>query len=78
MQSFCRSKISNVEFDSAKVTQEQINDIEDECNRMIKEHKNVVVHLMTKEEAMELEEVKTRGLPDDVHDNIRVIEIKGK
>ena len=41
------------------------------------EHRNIVVHLMTKDEAMELEEVKTRGLPDGVVDNIRVIEIQG-
>ena len=59
------------------MTQEQINAIENEVNDDIAKHRNIIVHLMSKEEAMELEEVKTRGLPDDVLDNIRVIEIEG-
>lgn len=71
------SKISNVEFDVPKISQHEIDEIEEECNQRIMEHRNIVVHLMTKDEAMELEEVKTRGLPDGVVDNIRVIEIQG-
>ena len=74
---FHRSKISNVELDTPKITQEQISAIENEVNDDIAKHINIIIHLMSKEEAMELEEVKTRGLPDDVLDNIRVIEIEG-
>ena len=73
----CSSKVSNVEFDTPKISQNEIDDLEEECNQKIMEHRDIKVHLMTKEEAMELEEVKTRGLPDGIVDNIRVIEIQG-
>ena len=72
-----RSKISNVEFNTPKISQNEIDELEEECNRKIMEHRDITVHLMTKVEAMELEEVKTRGLPEDVIDAIRVIEIQG-
>lgn len=51
--------------------------MENECNRIIMQHKDINVHLMTKDEAMRVEEVKTRGLPGDVLDKIRIIEIQG-
>eukprot|EP00794_Sanderia_malayensis_P009138 gene9138-10111_t len=72
------SKVSNVELNTAKITCEQMQDIETEVNKQIKQHRNIVVHLMTKSEALELEEVKSRGLPEDITDHkIRVIEIEG-
>lgn len=67
--------ISHVELNTPKVSEEQITAIEVECNEKIRSHKPVVVHYLTKEEALKLEEVKTRGLPDDVAEPIRVIEI---
>ena len=33
---------------------------------------------MSKDEAMEVEEVKSRGLPEDVTENIRIVEMKGE
>lgn len=71
------SKVSNVEFDTPKMTKEQIEELENEVNTKIMEHREIVVHQMTKLEAMDLEEVKARGLPEDILDPIRVIEIQG-
>eukprot|EP00795_Rhopilema_esculentum_P009431 gene9431-17147_t len=71
------TKVSNVEFDTPNITQEQINLIEGECNERIREHRDIIVHLMSKDEAMEVEEVKSRGLPEDVTENIRIVEMKG-
>jgi len=69
--------ISHVELNTSKISTEQISSIENECNQCIRQSTPVVVHYLTKEEALGLEEVKTRGLPEDVVEPIRVIEIKG-
>jgi len=69
--------ISHVELNTPKISSEQMSEVEDECNERIRNAKNVQVHYLTKEQAMDLEEVKTRGLPDDVIEPIRVIEIHG-
>ena len=60
------------------MTKEQIEELENEVNTKIMEHREIVVHQMTKLEAMDLEEVKARGLPEDILDPIRVIEIQGE
>jgi len=67
--------ISHVELNIPKVNEEQINAIEVECNEKIRSHKSMVVHYLSKEEALQLQEVKSRGLPADVAEPIRVVEI---
>lgn len=69
--------VSHVELNTPKVTSEQLKEVELECNIKIRNKNDVIVHYLTKAEAEDLEEVKTRGLPDDVVEPVRVIEIKG-
>ena len=69
--------LSHVELNTQNITAEQINTIEIECNEHIRNNKHVIVHYLSKEESLQLKEVKTRGLPDDVVEPIRVIEING-
>jgi len=69
--------ISHVELNTPKLSAEVLQDIESTCNNHIRERKSVKVHYLTKNEALELPEVKSRGLPGDVLEPIRVIEIEG-
>lgn len=68
--------ISHVELNVPKLTAEEIIEVEEECNNVIRHAKPVQVQYLSKTEAMDLEEVKTRGLPADVAEPIRVIDIK--
>ena len=49
--------ISHVELNTSKISTEQISSIENECNQCIRQSTPVVVHYLTKEEALGLEEV---------------------
>lgn len=69
--------ISHVELNTPKISDEQISEIERECNNKIRNNKPLIVHYLTKDEASQLKEVKTRGLPYDACEPIRVIEING-
>lgn len=68
--------VSHVELNVAKLSAKEITEVEDECNKIIRDGKPVEVQYLSIAQAMELEEVKTRGLPDDVAEPIRVIDIK--
>ena len=46
-----------MELNTSKITQDQIDEIERDCNERIREKLPVIVHYLTKEEAMDLEEV---------------------
>ena len=54
--------MSHVELNTPKISQEQLNEVENECNMQIRNQKNVIVHYLTKNEAEELEEVKQASL----------------
>ncbi|XP_065666704.1 alanyl-tRNA editing protein Aarsd1-A-like isoform X1 [Hydra vulgaris] len=69
--------ISHVELNTPKITEEQLTHLELICNEAIRNHKPLTVHYLTKQEALGLREVKSRGLPEDVIEPIRVIEIEG-
>ena len=49
--------ISHVELNTPKITDEQLQDIEATCNENIRQHRPLIVHYLTKEEALELKEV---------------------
>ncbi|XP_057292475.1 alanyl-tRNA editing protein Aarsd1-like isoform X2 [Hydractinia symbiolongicarpus] len=68
--------VSHVELNAKSISKEQLVSIETECNDVIRNHNPVITHYLTKSDALELPEVKTRGLPEDVIEPIRVIEIK--
>lgn len=63
-----------VELDIAGLTQEVVKKVEDTCNRHIRDHCAVNVKVYKKGDP-ELDSSKTRGLPDDVAGDIRVIEM---
>ena len=50
--------VSHVELDIPKLNAKEIIEVEDECNRIIRNAKPVQVQYLTIAEAMELEEVK--------------------
>lgn len=69
--------VSHVELNTPKINDEQLNAIEVECNERIRDHRDMVVHYLTKDEASQLQEVKSRGLPADAPEPVRVVEISG-
>jgi len=67
--------VSHVELNTPKINDEQLHAIEAECNDKIRARCDMTVHYLTKEEALNLEEVKSRGLPADAPEPIRVVDI---
>ena len=49
--------ISHVELNTPKITDKQLQEIEATCNEHIRQHRPLIVHYLTKEEALELKEV---------------------
>lgn len=49
--------LSHVELNTPKVTSEQLEFVENECNERIRSHRPLIVHYLSKTEAQELEEV---------------------
>lgn len=68
--------VSHVELSVGKLSAELVDAVERECNELIRSRQEFTVHYLSKLEAENLKEAKTRGLPDDVVEPIRVIEIQ--
>ncbi|KAL0271318.1 UNVERIFIED_CONTAM: hypothetical protein PYX00_008446 [Menopon gallinae] len=69
-------KVSHIELDTPKITEAQIQDIENLVNQKIQEQIPVKVKLYDAGDKA-LEGARTRGLPNDVSGPIRVVEIVG-
>lgn len=61
--------------DTPTLTQNQINDMEDRLNMLIREGRNVNVQII--DDKSEMNEAHTRGLPEDHVGDIRVVVIDG-
>ncbi|XP_046848732.1 alanyl-tRNA editing protein Aarsd1-like [Xenia sp. Carnegie-2017] len=66
-----------IDLDCSKLTSDQMEEIEEECNRIIRNHSDVKVHVYESAKDPELQKVRTRGLPDDHVGQVRVVEIEG-
>lgn len=66
--------VSYIELDAETVTEDQTRQVEDACNDAIRKHLNVDVHVFKAGDS-QLEQAKTRGLPEDHKGSVRVIEI---
>ncbi|XP_044269349.1 alanyl-tRNA editing protein Aarsd1 [Tribolium madens] len=72
-------EVSYVELDTPKITQEQIDHVENICNELIREHRPVVVDIFDENTPPEkLENYRSaRDLPADHVGDIRVVTIEG-
>ena len=66
--------VSFIELDTDNVAQEVLDQVEKSCNDAIMDHVNVET-LVYQAGSKELEDAKTRGLPDDVTGAVRVIKM---
>ena len=66
--------VSYIELDTKETCHEQLEHVEDECNQAIRDHLEVKTLVYTPG-SEELQNAKTRGLPDDHEGSIRVIKI---
>lgn len=69
-------KASFIELDSPNVSTDQMKEIEKICNEKIREHLPVFVKVY-EEGSSELQEVRSRGLPDDHVGAVRVVVMDG-
>ena len=69
--------ISYIEINTENVTQDQLDQVENECNEAIRKHIDVITHIYPSAKSEELKLAKTRGLPEDHTGPVRVIEISG-
>jgi misacylated tRNA(Ala) deacylase len=67
---------SFIELDCSKMSQKEIDDVEVSVNELIRAQTPVIPHVL-QVGSPELEEVRSRGLPDDHVGPVRVIEIQG-
>ncbi|CAB4029085.1 Alanyl-tRNA editing Aarsd1, partial [Paramuricea clavata] len=66
-----------IDLGCSSLTPDQLSEIEEECNMAIRNHTNVTVHVYESAKDPELQQVRTRGLPDDHVGQVRVVEIEG-
>lgn len=66
--------VSSVEMNIESLSQGQLDFIEDECNKAIRDHLDVIVHMYNINDPA-IEEAHTRGLPNDMVGPVRVIQI---
>jgi misacylated tRNA(Ala) deacylase len=65
-----------IELSTPKLSQEQIDSIEEKCNEKIRGRISMTPRWLP-HDSKELEEIRTRGLPDDVVGPVRVVDIQG-
>lgn len=70
-------KISSIELDTPKITEEQITVLEDAVNERIRERIPVTPVLYHDKDDPSLAEARCRGLPDDHEGPVRVLSIEG-
>jgi alanyl-tRNA synthetase len=69
-------EVSDIELDSQSITEPTLRQIEESANELIR--KNLLVtHKLVGRDELDRLEVRTRGLPDEVAEPIRLIEIEG-
>nr|CAI5828536.1 unnamed protein product [Callosobruchus analis] len=68
-------EVSQIEIESPTFSQEQIQNVEDICNELIRSGKNVTVNVYSSDSEKDLEK-SARGLPSDHVGDIRVINIE--
>nr|CAI5828537.1 unnamed protein product [Callosobruchus analis] len=70
-------EVSQIEIESPTFSQEQIQNVEDICNELIRSGKNVTVNVYSSDSEKDLEKARSaRGLPSDHVGDIRVINIE--
>ncbi|CAG2209150.1 AARSD1 [Mytilus edulis] len=70
-------KISSIELDTPKITEEQITVLEDAVNERIRDRIPVTPVLYHDKDDPKLAEARCRGLPDDHEGPVRVLSIEG-
>ncbi|XP_035658313.1 alanyl-tRNA editing protein Aarsd1-like [Branchiostoma floridae] len=70
------SKVSSIEMDTPTITLEQLSELEREVNECIRRQIPMTPRLL-EPGSPELEQVRSRGLPDDHIGPVRVVEIEG-